>query len=193
MSTTNLNLKPTVNGFRDAVHVAVIAASAGVVLKRGQAVDIIVGENGEVTAVAVTKKSSSIGIVNPFHDKAKLKVGEQFWLMLYPETITGMTHHWEHPALKKAEKKAQTSRVLECENWLDDYCRLNFGMSWENVREVIEDPHQETDNGYISDGCFVVRGTDACHHVSSEFWLKVAVVIEDIGKLGMFNYVSCTC
>jgi hypothetical protein len=38
-----------------------------------------------------------IGIVDPFLDQP-VRPGEEFWVFVYPNTITGMRHYWQHPA-----------------------------------------------------------------------------------------------
>ena len=39
---------------------------------------------------------TAIGIVDPFI-QGMVSTGEMFWMCLFPETVTGMTHHWRHP------------------------------------------------------------------------------------------------
>ena len=71
---------------RDAVHVAVAPVVARVALRPGTHVDATGGTDGE-----------RVGIVDPFLDCA-VKPGDRFWLFLYPNTITGLRHVWQHPA-----------------------------------------------------------------------------------------------
>ena len=77
-------------GGRDAVHVAVIAATAARKLAPGQDVGFIDGERAGTV-------DQPIGIVDPFL-KSTVKTGQRFWLYLYPRTITGLSHKWTHPA-----------------------------------------------------------------------------------------------
>jgi hypothetical protein len=78
------------DAFRDAVHVAVAPVAAAQDLQPGWHVGL--HENG--TALLSNKP---IGIVDPFLTVGP-KMGERFYLFLYPNTVTGMRHMWIHPA-----------------------------------------------------------------------------------------------
>lgn len=76
---------------RDAIHMAVApVVSAKRVLRPCNHVGV--NEKGEAGDF-----EPYIGIVDPFL-KVNVKKGEQFWLFLYPGSITTLRHHWEHPA-----------------------------------------------------------------------------------------------
>lgn len=72
---------------RDAVHVAIVPITATVAVHAGQHVDA----NGDPGG------PKKVGVVDPFLDRL-VYPGDKFWLCLYPETVTGMRHHWSHPA-----------------------------------------------------------------------------------------------
>ncbi len=87
------NLGQTPNGaYRDAIHIAVICVVAGE--------DLLVGQDVSVEKSIAFGRSGSggdIGVVDPFLE-LNLDKGDQFWLFLYPNTVTSMQHHWEHPS-----------------------------------------------------------------------------------------------
>jgi len=90
------------NAARDAIHIAVVPMTAGELLQPGYHVRIQDGK-------AYDKGSSSdyVGIVDPFLN-VMVKEGQRFWLYLYPGTVTGMRHHWSHPAFSDADSETST-------------------------------------------------------------------------------------
>jgi hypothetical protein len=90
------DLLPDDAGGRDAVHVAVISATAGETMHPAQNVgfSVLPTEGIEGTASAL---ADHLGIVDPFL-KTNVRPGQRFWLYLYPRTITGLNHQWTHPA-----------------------------------------------------------------------------------------------
>lgn len=93
---SQLGTTPATAGVRDAVHVAMISAVCGdEFLSRGQSVGLTNG------TASVSPKS--IGIVDPFGPEV-VKRGQLTWVCLYPNTITDMKHHWEHPEIDAGEK-----------------------------------------------------------------------------------------
>lgn len=75
---------------RDAVHIAVLPATAGEKLWAGYRVG---WENGVATTA-----TEAIGIVDPFIEGPVLK-GQRFYLCLFPNTVTSLRHVWVHPAV----------------------------------------------------------------------------------------------
>ena len=80
---------------RDAIHIAVAPVTATQPLKPGQHVGLVEAGDRELVGPC----ESTIGIVDPFLS-ADVEAGERFWLLLYPNTITGMRHVWTHPAFQ---------------------------------------------------------------------------------------------
>jgi len=78
---------------RDAIHFAVAPVIAAHMLAPG----VHVGLNPDGTASQTAEYC--IGIVDPFL-RAIVPKGGRFWLILYPNTITGLRHVWEHEAFK---------------------------------------------------------------------------------------------
>lgn len=79
---------------RDAVHIAVAPVIAVSKLAPGDHVGFIAGNKvGRISAIRC------VGIVDPFL-RGEVNTGEQFWLYLYPGSITSLRHDWTHPAFK---------------------------------------------------------------------------------------------
>lgn len=79
---------------RDAIHIAVAPATAVGRLQPGQHVGFVVEGSTEHVGAGAEQK---VGIVDPFLT-APVEAGQRFWLCLYPQTVTGIRHHWSHPA-----------------------------------------------------------------------------------------------
>ena len=94
----NLGEIITGDSFRDAIHLAVAPIEAGYTLKPGSHVGLL---NGKADPWA----SEYIGIVDPFL-KEDVQRGQMFWLLLYPNTITGLRHAWSHPAFQNKVPQA---------------------------------------------------------------------------------------
>lgn len=76
---------------RDAIHVAVAPVIAGERLYPGQPIGLMDGGG------RATSNGPHVGIVDPFLT-APVFDGQRFWMCLFQNTVTGMRHHWAHPA-----------------------------------------------------------------------------------------------
>lgn len=109
---------------RDAVHVAVAPVTAGEDLQPG----VNVGFNPDGTVGIV---SPLIGIIDPFLSRGPNK-GQRCYVFLYPNTVTSLRHHWEHPAfgvqqlptmadVVRGERGGGMSEKVTSEAWLRVY------------------------------------------------------------------------
>ena len=80
--------------FRDAVHVAIAPVEAGQPLLPGDRVGLL--EDGKAGYVAPEKQ---IGIVDPYL-VSPVRIGQRFYLCLFPNTVTSLRHAWTHPAFR---------------------------------------------------------------------------------------------
>jgi hypothetical protein len=97
---------------RDAIHVAIVPMQSSYEeLEPGQHIGLDPHDTN-----LVTTDEPHIGIVDPFLP-TNVKPHQNFWVLLYPGTVTGMRHHWKHPAFD-GEK-------AEAERWLKE-----FAMRW---------------------------------------------------------------
>ena len=77
---------------RDAIHIAVTPVVAAYELAPGARVGLIEGG-------LAGNSWDPIGIVDPFL-KEPVKKGENFWMFLFPNSVTNLRHTWQHPAFK---------------------------------------------------------------------------------------------
>lgn len=98
---------------RDAVHVAIAPVTATEELRPGQDIGFVEGSLELVGPV------NCIGIVDPFL-KHGVRMGQRFWMFLYPQSIISLRHDWTHPAFVPSAVRD------ESEAWLRAYAvRLN--------------------------------------------------------------------
>lgn len=179
-------------GGRDAVHVAVISAIAGHSLLPSDDVGFVeINGQGEHTAVA--NVTPLLGIVDPFI-KGRVKMGQRFWLYLYPRTITGLSHRWTHPAFPDDTGMVYgtPSAKLEAEQWIKDFVKRSDCPSYE---EVMGAAARVADGGAPSDfddDYLHFDDRDAHGEIPAEFWQKAEIVLgRPIGKRP--TYFSCSC
>lgn len=112
MSELQLGKLITDEQHRDAIHIAVAPVTAGDNLSPGAPVGFL--PNGNVGCVA-----TPIGIVDPFLSET-VRPNERFWLFLLPNTVTGMRHHWQHPAFSDDMPTSGKDRSAS-EQWIRDF------------------------------------------------------------------------
>lgn len=101
-------------GEPDAIHVATMPATAAEILKPGQHIGF--AEGGWRVTGQPKAPYQFIGIVDPFlaNDVA---VDQRFFVLLYPNTITGLRHVWSHPSISKDGLGVGSAS----EKWLRDF------------------------------------------------------------------------
>lgn len=100
---------------RDAIHIAVAPVIADESLSPGDDIGISEGTADHATG----KTMNPIGIVDPFLSGKVLR-GDRFWMFLYPNTVTGMRHHWQHPAFSGHSSAVGSDKAVS-EAWLRVY------------------------------------------------------------------------
>ena len=102
---------------RDAIHIAVAPVSAAEIFLPGQ--DVGLDQVG-----CATLAEPHVGIVDPFL-RDPVQIGQRFYLVLYPNTITSLRHEWTHPAFASARPVPAADKTSS-EGWLRQYAiRLN--------------------------------------------------------------------
>lgn len=164
---------------KDAIHVAIISMVAGELLRPGQRVSITApgwaGTGGKI-----------VGIVDPYLQDVVPK-GSKFWMCLLPNTVTGMKHHWEHPAFEEGNE-GDNKEKLEAIAFLRRVAE-NFNLEYEDI--VSED-------FALAHGHFINKGEDMSwqenwYAIHEEFWkareLVTGVKVDEYDRGGF----SCAC
>lgn len=177
----------TEESHRDAIHIAIAPVVAAEKLAPGQEVGFVEGSE-----VFVEPSGSPIGIIDPFL-KGLVFPDQSCWLCLFPETVTGMRHHWSHPAFAGTEPAAAESQPLKddasltSEAWLRDLA--------EEV-ELSFDALLDAARAYRDRGEYHRLGFDTpdrCYTESEEFWRHFTVVTGEPGDRDGDNIFSCAC
>lgn len=180
MSDVQLGKLAPKNADRDATHVAVVPMVAAERMKPGSHCCIV--EPGK----AGLSGAPAIGIVDPFLNTT-VEVGQRFYLCLYPRTITGLRHVYEHPQLDAAKVD---HRKAFSEQWLREFCRRSDCPDYDTVLEQAV-AHQSGKVGW-NDGYLHIQGEDAHGDIPPEFWEHVEVVTgQPMRKRA--SYFSCSC
>ena len=180
---------------RDAIHIAVVPLIAGESLSRGQHFRLAFGVTDTALPGDYNDKSEAngaIGIVDPFLKGWCVEKGQRFWGLLFPGTVTGMRHHWKHPAFENVVTPRD-----DHEKWLREFCdKWNFDFD-QLIEAGVGDGDYESDY----DRYVVARGVDL-HNADeldageeSLFWSHLEAytgkVFDDAHRKGMGW--SCTC
>lgn len=167
---------------RDAIHVAIVPLIAECDLYSGEQFKLLYG----TTNRAISAGDNGIGIVDPFiTDYRFINKGSAFWGLLFPGTITGMRHHWEHPAF------STVAEISKSELWLRQFAD-RWGMDF---NEIIEGAAKEGDHRYIT-----ARGQDL--HSEEELGEDLNLFWEHLSKYTNLHFSeehkrstgwSCSC
>ena len=182
--------------FRDAIHIAVAPVIAAEKLAPGQDIGFIAGSKTEVGATV----KGYIGIVDPYLKKLVFP-GQQFYMFLYPQTITSLRHEWTHPAF---ETNAPAPVVVAAPVIDVDAALKRRSREWmERFAKEAEMPCEDllkhataylaTGNEYVEFG--TQHAQDAFYRKGKEFWrhfeiLTGLVVPEHQDEDSPF---SCSC
>ena len=128
MSDTKVGVLIPEGAQRDAIHVAIAPVIAGQNLNPGEHVGFITPD-GKVGCT----ESNNIGIIDPFLATG-VREGGRCWLFLYPGTVTGMKHHWSHPAFTLESDRAVSEAWLrEYSLMLNPYDEENPELAFQNL------------------------------------------------------------
>ena len=169
---------------RDAIHFAVVPVTANESLKPGQHIGFT--EGGYQVTAAPSLPYKHIGIVDPFLSKP-LKKGDRFWMILYPNTITGLKHVWSHPSFSDDGRGVGSSS----EKWLRDFAR-SVDADYHQMMYVASS-HCEGDSKW---GEYLIEGGEwEGQSTPDEFWdhFKNLTGKEPDKKYGLPRIFSCSC
>jgi hypothetical protein len=133
---------------RDAIHIAVLPVTCDERLYPGDRVTLVPG-SADVVRETADDADPGLGIVDPFLSRRGVRPGERFFVFLLPNTVTGMRHHWSHPAFDSAEPAPAPAPVTpsraptpqerrEAEEWLRKFAD-RWGMDYHSMRRAAED------------------------------------------------------
>jgi hypothetical protein len=181
MSDTKVGVPPPPGAGRDAIHMAVTPAVAAEFLSPGEHV-------GRMNDGTFSTNAKALGIVDPFLLEGVDK-GETFWLFLYPQTITGLTHVWTHPAFEDvAAIPSETPHVGEIvarsRRWMTDFA-ARYGRSMTAMLEAADD--------YERYGEYLTGGSEMeGEYVPQEFWSHYTILTGRVPSRAD-NFFSCAC
>lgn len=138
MNNNNDQLGKLITGddvsYRDAVHIAIAPMKAAMRLFAGQ--EIGLDENGKAVLGYLSKKP--LGIVDPFLTKS-VYPDQDFYMCLFPNTVTGMRHAWVHPAFEDDAFYGSVEKFEEneSEQWLKNFAE-EICITYEQLIGAIE-------------------------------------------------------
>lgn len=161
--------------FRDAIHIAVTPILSGSKCYPGDHVGLL--PDGRVSV----KATPAIGIIDPYLPAQAIHEGEKVWLLMFPNTITGLRHEWTHPAFEAAQQTFTPPKTEKekSEEWLRN-CAEDCGTSYERMMGALEA------DDYISTG----ENEDFRDVDEAEFEKHVKIVT---GKENAYPPFSCSC
>ncbi len=181
-TTPNLGNTPTEAHKRDAIHIAVAPVKAGRILHAGDFVKL--NDSGEAIHALVPE---AIGVVDAFLQD-RVRPGDTFWLMLFPQTITSLRHEWTHPAFEREAVSDNTNtQKAESEKWLRNWA-VNHAFTYDYVLSVL--------NEMLSSG-YACAGDDSQAEAFNEDRINLLLHASIITGKTMEDvegaYFSCSC
>lgn len=170
MSEIDLTTKPDKFGIRDAIHVAVVSLKAAGSMYAGD--PVIWHEKGKSVKV-VDSRLAPIGIVSAFM-KNGVNEGDLVWIMLYPNTVTGMTHHWSHPDFDSVKNEMSLEQAnLIIENMADELGTFIYGDDESRSETLIHHANRYCQH---QSGCWSEDEYQASPESWENFWKAYSVV-----------------
>ena len=154
---------------RDAIHIAIAPVVATKELYPGQKIRLT-GSDGAAEAT----DGNHHGIVDPFLGH-KVCEGQKFYMWLTPNTVTGMRHHWEHPAFREvAVDDGFGFTPEESRAWIEGFVERNDLPSYEFIVAAATGQEINDPDGYLDYMCdseyLTILGTDAYGQIDPDLW-----------------------
>lgn len=164
---------------RDATHVAVVPMIAATEMEPGTHCGVIAGGQA-----GLVPEGNHIGIVDPFL-RENVKKGDRFYLCLYPRSVTGLRHVYEHPVLDRMSQPAPPVRSRDAsERWLRDYIARYTGRSdgYPSYEDVLNKIKEDWGDSQLFHEVLVEDEARQSRHddepLPAEFWDHVETVME---------------
>jgi len=108
-------------GVKDAVHVAIVSCVAGSAIKPGNRVEL----NKDGQAVPSEK---GFGVADPFVEV--IARGQNFWVMMDPDSVVTVSHSWEHSVPFTA-----TPAPVKVNSYLERYAKA-IGVTYSQLMQA---------------------------------------------------------
>jgi len=118
---------------KDAVHMAVAPVVAGTTLFPGDRVAFN-------SSRGVVRSDDPIGIIDPFlPPRIPIPAGQKCWLLLFPGSVTGIRHEWNHPAfpMEAVATAANSDSVSVSTRWILAYATDIAGVGYESFMDDV--------------------------------------------------------
>lgn len=112
-------------GVKDAVHVAIISVRAARRIELGQKCSL--NKYGEAEP-----DGKGIGVADPFR-RQEIYTGDYFILLINPDVVDNVTHHWEHPSLAIS----QPTREVVYNRTLSEYAK-QYKLTYKELMDAAE-------------------------------------------------------
>lgn len=165
---------------RDAIHVAVVPIVAAEYLKPGDPI-------GRIDGDLFGECHEPIGVVDPFL-KQGVEPGQKCWLFLYPNTVTGMRHHWEHPAFPSSMPTSGKDRSVS-EQWIRDFAE-KINQTYTGLMDAAETWVDEEEYTFVGENEGYKDGSDSEWR---EFWMHWQQVTGKTPRNPIGWFFSCGC
>lgn len=187
---------------RDAIHIAVIPVTAQETVHPGQCVELVEGGNSRVVAFlrgrTDGKPHSAVGVIDPFL-RGPVYPDQRCWLFLFPNTVTGMRHEWQHPAF--VEFQPSVPGVEASRKWMEEfaanhYYYPNYYQEGEEKRRYTADELIQAGKEYLeSDWKHVQKGSESLRDDTNaeEFWKHFQVITGIQVPADTDQPFCCTC
>lgn len=160
---------------RDAIHVAITPAIVDTNLKPGTRVGVINMTAG-IPLVGMIQ-SNQIGIIDPFLPDYVPR-GERCWVLLFPNTIIGMHHEWQHPLLVNDQIRESSKK------WIENFCAEEL-LDYQQLLDATEN--------YLENG----RNWNVGHsgyEFKDEYWLHYMIVTgKFVPENERYSFFYCSC
>lgn len=162
---------------RDAIHIAIAPVIAAEKLSPGQDIGFVGDDRERVGA-----SSQPIGIVDPFL-KRMVYPEQRFFMFLFPQTVTGMRHHWEHPAFGPPVDNVAL-RIEVSTRWIKDFA-VRINQTYQSLMAAAEQWVEHSDWTYDNSETY-----KDYYEEFDEFWKHYEIVT---GKAVEDKSVPFTC
>lgn len=162
---------------RDAIHVAIAPAIASGRLHPGERVSV--AQDGRASTAA-----PHVGIVDPFLT-GPIFAEDRFYVFLFPGTVTGMRHHWSHPAFDGARLLKPDKEASQL--WIKAFAS-DIEQSYESLMDAAKKLHETGEWTYDNSETY-----KSYWDRFREFWDHYEVVTGDVVDCKDDCPYTCSC